>query len=141
MHYRFYSPHLSHFMSVDPIGGNEANSQSWNGYNFVLARPLKYVDPYGLAEIDSCETSGSDEEEIRWQGSVDVIEDDPGPSFDPMTGVQGLGNLVSGGTLHLTLGSSFNTMTRTGATPCASAPGTGPEGRWRRRWGGLRLRT
>ncbi len=44
---RYYNPHLGRFLSVDPVGGDVANSQSWNRYSYVLNNPLAFVDPNG----------------------------------------------------------------------------------------------
>jgi RHS repeat-associated protein len=112
MHARYFSAQLGRFLSFDPVGGTELNPQTWNRYSYVLGNPLKYIDPDGLAEIDFCATSGSDEEQVRCQGSIEVVDEDPGRDFNPLTGAEGLGNLVSGGTLHRTLGSNLNSMTR-----------------------------
>jgi uncharacterized protein RhaS with RHS repeats len=47
MHARYYSPNLGRFMSVDPVGGEIGNSQSWNRYTYVENNPLAFVDPDG----------------------------------------------------------------------------------------------
>lgn len=48
MHARFCSPVTGRFLSVDPVGGNVRNPQSWNRYGYALNNPLKWVDPDGL---------------------------------------------------------------------------------------------
>jgi RHS repeat-associated protein len=109
MHMRHFNAQTGRFLSVDPVGGTEFNPQTWNRYSYVLGNPLKYIDPEGLAEIDFCATSGSDEEKVRCQGSIEVVAPDPGRTFDPLTGVQGLGDLVSG-TDFLQNPNSFNSL-------------------------------
>ncbi|MCP3996498.1 MAG: hypothetical protein GY722_15795, partial [bacterium] len=47
MHARYCSPHLSRFMSVDPVLGNPAIPQSWNRYAYALNAPIIYADPAG----------------------------------------------------------------------------------------------
>ena len=49
MHARYYSPHLSRFIAVDPVLGEPAMPQSWNRYAYSLNNPVNYVDPTGLA--------------------------------------------------------------------------------------------
>ena len=44
---RYYEPATGRFISIDPVGGNVGNSQSWNRYAYVLNIPAKYVDPDG----------------------------------------------------------------------------------------------
>ena len=48
MHARYYSPHLSRFIAVDPVLGDAAVPQSWNRYTYTLNNPVKYTDPTGL---------------------------------------------------------------------------------------------
>ena len=45
---RYYGSSLGRFMSVDPVGGNLGNPQSWNRYTYTLNNPLRYIDPLGL---------------------------------------------------------------------------------------------
>jgi RHS repeat-associated protein len=45
---RYYDPVIGRFISVDPVGGNVENSQSWNRYGYVEGNPLRYVDPTGM---------------------------------------------------------------------------------------------
>ena len=48
MHGRYYSPHMSRFMSVDPINSARPGApQSWNRYGYSLNSPLKFIDPDG----------------------------------------------------------------------------------------------
>jgi RHS repeat-associated protein len=47
MHARFCSPLTGRFVSVDPMGGDPFEPQSWNGYSYVMNRPLNYRDPEG----------------------------------------------------------------------------------------------
>jgi len=49
---RVYDPNVGRFLSVDPIVGNLADSQSLNPYAYVGNRPLSAVDPTGnIAEV------------------------------------------------------------------------------------------
>ncbi len=57
MHARYFSAHLGRFTSVDPIGGMTGEPQSWNRYSYVKGNPVRYTDPQGLAEIDSCSSN------------------------------------------------------------------------------------
>jgi len=55
MHARECSPLTGRFLSVDPAGeGNLHSPQAQNHYSYVLGNPLKYIDPTGLAAVDSC---------------------------------------------------------------------------------------
>jgi len=50
LHYygaRYYNAKLGRFMSVDPVGGDIFDPQSFNKYPYVLNNPFKYVDPDG----------------------------------------------------------------------------------------------
>ena len=51
---RYLTPVLGRFDSPDPmnVGANFLNSQSWNGYGYVLGNPLNAVDPSGLDRMD-----------------------------------------------------------------------------------------
>lgn len=51
MHARFYQPQVGRFLGFDPIGGNPWVPQSWNRFTYVMANPLKYVDPDGMLSI------------------------------------------------------------------------------------------
>ncbi len=48
MHQRSTLPQLGRFLTVEPIGGNPFNPQSWNRFTYALNNPLKYTDPLGL---------------------------------------------------------------------------------------------
>jgi RHS repeat-associated protein len=50
--FRYYSPHLGRFMSVDPLPGDVQNPQSFNRYAYVLNNPVGFVDPWGLDPTD-----------------------------------------------------------------------------------------
>jgi len=122
MHARYFSPHLGRFFSVDPAGGVASAPQSWNRYAYTLGNPLKHTDPQGLAAIDSCSNSGSDEERAgSCEGTIDVIGEDPDGDYDPLTGYSGYVDLVSGSASMLQLSSGlpgssgaarFNSMAR-----------------------------
>jgi len=45
---RYHSPAQGKFTSVDPIGGDPIDPQSWNGYSYVLNNPMTLTDPLGL---------------------------------------------------------------------------------------------
>ncbi len=49
---RYYKPSIGRFMSVDPVGGNLTDPQSFNKYAYVQNNPYKYVDPNGEAACD-----------------------------------------------------------------------------------------
>lgn len=44
---RYYQPTEAVFLSTDPIGGDSANPEGLNGYNYVSNNPLNYVDHNG----------------------------------------------------------------------------------------------
>ena len=70
MHARFFNEWPGRFTSVDPLGGNGHEPQSWNRYNYVLGNPLKLIDPTGMAEVDRCSTG-------YCFGSITVTAEDP----------------------------------------------------------------
>src|SRR5262249_2331683 len=45
---RHNSTYLGRFMSVDPVGGNPTDPQSWNGYAYVRNNPINLIDPTGM---------------------------------------------------------------------------------------------
>ncbi len=45
--YRWYSPYLMRWLSRDPIGYDGGT----NLYEYVAGRPVKWVDPFGLARV------------------------------------------------------------------------------------------
>ena len=47
---RLYDPHLSRFLTPDPIVAHPGFGQSWNPYSYVLNGPLSHVDPTGFTE-------------------------------------------------------------------------------------------
>ena len=47
---RVYDPTLGRFLSPDPLVGNPASAQSWNGYAYVSNSPMSFVDPSGLSQ-------------------------------------------------------------------------------------------
>lgn len=104
MHARYFSAHTGRFMSVDPLGGNEYNPQSWNRYAYTLGNPLKYTDPEGLFPIEAVGQIGQDYLQCLLNGGcafVDVTGEDPG--YDPLTGVSGYSDLVQGSAFTLGL--------------------------------------
>jgi RHS repeat-associated protein len=52
MNGRVYDPIIGRFMSVDPVVGSLADSQSVNPYAYVGNRPLTYIDPSGFNADD-----------------------------------------------------------------------------------------
>jgi RHS repeat-associated protein len=46
---RFYDPSTGRFLTVDPLGGVQADPQSLNGYAYARDNPLAIVDPSGLS--------------------------------------------------------------------------------------------
>ncbi|HJQ39290.1 MAG TPA: RHS repeat-associated core domain-containing protein [Thermoanaerobaculia bacterium] len=47
MHARHYSPALSRFLSLDPVGGSPESPQSWNRYAYARNNPMSLIDPTG----------------------------------------------------------------------------------------------
>jgi RHS repeat-associated protein len=52
MHARHYSPNLGFFTTIDAVGGDVSDSQSWNRYSYTSGNPLRAVDPDGRYEED-----------------------------------------------------------------------------------------
>jgi RHS repeat-associated protein len=44
---RYYDAELGRFLTVDPIPGSTASSQSMNRYNYCMNNPVSYTDPWG----------------------------------------------------------------------------------------------
>ena len=44
---RYYDPALGRFLSIDPVGFQDSNPQSFNRYAYVNNNPTTYVDPDG----------------------------------------------------------------------------------------------
>lgn len=116
MHARYHSPHLGRFLSFDPLGGDDANPQSWNRYAYGLGNPLKYTDPSGLIVASVLE------EAVRFcivhsgcsNEVIDVVAQDPG--FNPLTGVQGLQDLMGGSSFMLGLSGAIGSGSGDGFT-------------------------
>jgi RHS repeat-associated protein len=70
MHARHESPLTGRFLSVDPVGGNGHEPQSWNRYSYVMGNPLKLIDPTGMEAVDRCSTG-------YCFGSITVTAEDP----------------------------------------------------------------
>jgi len=47
MQARWQNPTTGSFLSVDPLVGNAADPQSYNGYSYARSNPLSYTDPTG----------------------------------------------------------------------------------------------
>ena len=104
MHARYYSPQVGRFFSFDPLGGDTSLPASWNRYSYVVGNPLKYTDPQGLFATSvgnilyyACFLQGYCSNDY-----ITVTAAAP-PSFNPLTGVQGLGDLISGSAFSLGL--------------------------------------
>lgn len=54
MNGRVYDPALGQFLSVDPLIGNLADSQSVHPYAYVGHRPLSFTDPSGYVVAQGC---------------------------------------------------------------------------------------
>jgi len=57
MRARMYDPVVGRFLQPDPIV-SLGNSQQSNPYAYVLNNPLRYTDPFGLANCEGCSGSG-----------------------------------------------------------------------------------
>jgi RHS repeat-associated protein len=58
---RRYQFTYGRFSSPDPIGGDPADPQTWNGYTYVANSPLTFIDPLGLFRGDpSCNSYYAD---------------------------------------------------------------------------------
>lgn len=68
--------------------------QGWNRYSYVLGNPVKYIDPRGEFPLDVVGQIGQDLLQCVIDGGCDFIE--VTDTFDPLTGVQGLGSLLLG---------------------------------------------
>lgn len=102
MHQRYHSPHLGRFLSVDPVGAAHGLPQGWNRYTYVVGNPVKYIDPRGELPLDVVAQIGQDALQCLINGGCGFIEtiDQLIPlstrPFNPFTGVQGFGELLSG---------------------------------------------
>lgn len=91
---RYYSSTQGRFTSVDPLpaSGLTLNPQTFNRYSYVFNRPLRYVDPSGLAsqdpkdykpEFKSCtvgvEPGCSETETVVGGVTIDISEYGPAP--------------------------------------------------------------
>jgi RHS repeat-associated protein len=106
MHARYFSQQLGRFWSVDPLGGNEVNPQSWNRYAYTLGNPLKYTDPLGEFPWEAVGQIGMGQLQCLINGGCDFIEvtgEDPEGNYDPLTGVSGYLDLVGGSAMMLRL--------------------------------------
>jgi RHS repeat-associated protein len=53
---RYYDPALGRFLSRDPFAGLVAVPQSLNRYAYVLNNPIRWVDPWGLRNVEGTPT-------------------------------------------------------------------------------------
>jgi RHS repeat-associated protein len=58
MNGRVFDYNLGRFMSIDPIIQSPGNSQSINGYSYIMNNPLSGTDPSGLTVPPLFEPSG-----------------------------------------------------------------------------------
>ncbi len=98
MHARYYSPLVGRFLSVDVLGGVPGlPPQSWDRYSYVLGNPVKYIDPTGEYPSDIIGQIGQDYLQCLINGGCEYIQvNDQARGFNPFTGVQGLGDLITG---------------------------------------------
>ena len=89
---RYFSAHLGRFQSIDPVGVAPNWPQSWNRYSYTLGNPLKYTDPRGMWPFFPL-GDWPLWDEITITGQLIPLPTRP---FNPSTGVQGLGDLLSG---------------------------------------------
>ncbi|MGE3841133.1 MAG: RHS repeat-associated core domain-containing protein [Vicinamibacterales bacterium] len=52
---RYYAARFGRFSTIDPVGGNAADPQSWNRYVYARNAPGTFVDPTGTSPIFYCE--------------------------------------------------------------------------------------
>jgi|CXWL01.1.fsa_nt_gi RHS repeat-associated protein len=105
MHARYGSPMTGRFLSVDPVGGEPTNPQSWNRYAYVHGNPVNKVDPDGQNPIiigvlyigfrlfftpDAANAPTLDPDE-------EMIGPDGPEQFEAMLGAMGGGPRLSGG--------------------------------------------
>ena len=68
---RYYRPDQGRFNGPDPdsAGVDPTNTQTWNGYAYVMGNPMMYVDPSGLGSFSFSDFAGSDgsSDGINWQ--------------------------------------------------------------------------
>ena len=56
---RYYHPRIGRFLSVDPVGGNQEQPQTWNRYAYTLGNPLRLIDSNGTVEFEADEYAGA----------------------------------------------------------------------------------
>ena len=52
---RLYDPSLGRMMSEDPVVADPTSAQSFNGYSYVVNKPLALADPSGLTWVLHCD--------------------------------------------------------------------------------------
>jgi RHS repeat-associated protein len=92
MNGRVYDPGVGRFISVDPDGGQDQDTQSLNSYSYVQNRPLALTDPTGLT---SCGKDG-----CAWNGPpfFHVIHLDSVRTYQPDSSAGDAGGQKSGAT-------------------------------------------
>jgi len=49
---RYFDTVSGRFMRMDPVGFDETNPESFNGYQYVINNPYRYVDPNGQEDFE-----------------------------------------------------------------------------------------
>lgn len=52
---RYYAARFGRFSTIDPVGGNLGDPQSWNRYVYARNAPGTFVDPSGTSPVFYCE--------------------------------------------------------------------------------------
>jgi RHS repeat-associated protein len=65
MRARQYDPKLGRFISADPLVSEPDSGQSYNRYSYALNNPLRFVDPSGLAPMDSLTRETANDPTLR----------------------------------------------------------------------------
>ncbi len=72
---RSYASNTARFMSADVIGGRLGNPQTLNRYAYVINNPLRFLDPWGLQDVQAGTNCGVNE-----PGGPVVCDTPPAPS-------------------------------------------------------------
>jgi len=54
---RYYAARLGRFSTLDPVGGNAADPQSWNRYAYAHNNPGSFIDPNGMDDCQFTQTT------------------------------------------------------------------------------------
>ena len=87
---RYFSSTLGRFTRPDPLysSGRPANPQTWNRYAYALNNPLRYTDPFGLWEWDTCEAGDSVCEEWKTMFEAGIADARKAAISDKLTAAQ-----------------------------------------------------